>query len=175
MRQRTITILAGIAAALQTAAVLLAVFMVENQSVVMRLWGGLNEAVSGEKIFPTGAFIELLLPLPIYVIFLLCIAAIKTKPSQRRVLAVAFTVLVVLFKIMAAVMLVPFCAMLQARLRGALAFAGYSTLTQAVSQATLLFTATAFALFCMAAGSCLPVMPEPASCTFTFPCENKKV
>lgn len=162
MKQKTITILAGIAAALQTAAVLLAVFMTMNQSMVKHYYN-LDEKVCSVKSFPTGAFIELLLPLFIYVIFLICIAAVKIQSSQRSILAIVFAVLAVLFKALAGLILAPFGTMLQARLGGAAEFASYSALTQAISYVTLLFTAAAFAVFCMAAGSCLTFGEENAA------------
>ena len=160
MKQKTIMILAGIAAALQTAAVLLAVFMVVNQKAVKGILG--TSAMYEVNSFPTGAMIELLLPMLIYGIFLLCIAAVKGKPSQRQILAIIFVILAVLFKIMSGLVLSPFSSTLQAR-RGSAEFASYTVLNSAISQVTLLFTVAAFALFCMAAGSCLPVKTEPAA------------
>lgn len=162
MKQKTIMILAGIAAALQTAAVLLAVFMTVNQKAVKQIWGT-DEIVCEVNSFPTGAMIELLLPMMIYVIFLLCIAAVKGKSSQRQILAVVFVILAVFFKLVAGLVLAPFNLMLQARLGGALELASYSTIENAISQVTSLFTVAAFALFCMAAGSCLPVTAESAA------------
>ena len=161
MKQKTIMILAGIAAALQTAAVLLAVFMVVNQKAVKQIWG--TSEMYEVNSFPTGAMIELLLPMLIYGIFLLCIAAVKGKPSQRQILAIILVILAVLFKLVTGLVLAPFNLILQARLGGALEFASYSTINNAISQVTSLFTVAAFALFCMAAGSCLPVMAEPAA------------
>ena len=162
MKQKTILILAGIAAALQTAAVLLAVFMTVNQRAVKQIWVA-DESVCEVNSFPTGAMIELLLPMLIYGIFLLCIASVKRKPSQRQALAIIFVILAVLFELVTGLVLAPFNLMLQARLGGALEFASYSALNSAISQVTPLFTVTAFALFCMAAGSCMPVTAEPAA------------
>lgn len=161
MKPKTITILAGIAAALQTAAVLLAVFMVANQSMVKQMLGAVEEVCKAHSL-PTGVMIELLLPMLIYVIFLLCIAAVKRNSSQRQALAIIFAVLAVLFKVVAGLIMAPFNTMLQARMGGALEFASYSTLNNAISQVTLLFTVSAFALFCIAAGSCLPVTADTA-------------
>lgn len=162
MKQKTILILAGIAAALQTAAVLLAVFMAVNQKAVKQILGT-DEKVCEVNSFPTGTMIELLLPMLIYVIFLLYIASVKRKPSQRQILAIIFVILAVLFKIVTGLILAPFNSMLQARMGGALEFASYSTINSAISQVTFLFTVAAFALFCMAAGSCLPVTAEPTA------------
>lgn len=162
MKQKTILVLAGIAAALQTAAVLLAVFMTVNQKAVKQIWGT-DEIVCEVNSFPTGAMIELLLPMLIYGIFLLCIAAVKRKPSQRQILAIIFVILAVLFKLVTGLVLAPFNLILQARMGGALELASYSTIENAISQVTSLFTVAAFALFCMAAGSCLPVTAEPAA------------
>lgn len=156
MKQKNVLVLAGIAAALQAAAVLLAVFMTVNQRAVKQILY-LDERVCEIKSFPAGAMIELLLPMLIYVIFLLSIASVKRNPSQRQILAIIFTVLAVLFKIVIGLILAPFNAILQARLGGALEFASYSGLNNIISQVAFLFTVTAFALFCMAAGSCLPM------------------
>ncbi|MDE6064246.1 MAG: hypothetical protein K2G20_06645 [Lachnospiraceae bacterium] len=162
MKQKTILILAGIAAALQAAAVLLAVFMTVNQKAVKQIWGTDGKMYEINS-FPTGAMIELLLPMLIYGIFLLCIAAVKGKPSQRQILAIIFVILAVLFKLVTGLVLAPFNLILQARLGGALEFASYSTINNAISQVTPLFTVAAFALFCMAAGSCLPVTADPVA------------
>lgn len=162
MKQKTILVLAGIAAALQTAAVLLAVFMTVNQKTVKQIWGT-DKIVCEVNSFPTGAMIELLLPMLIYGIFLLCIAAVKRRPSQRQILAIIFVILAVLFKLVTGLVLAPFNLILQARMGGTLELASYSTIENAISQVTSLFTVTAFALFCMAAGSCLPVTAEPAA------------
>ena len=121
-----------------------------------------RNSVLGE-LFSCSAMIELLLPMLIYGIFLLCIASVKRKPSQRQVLAIIFVILAVLFELVTGLVLAPFNLMLQARLGGALEFASYSALNSAISQITPLFTVAAFALFCMAAGSCLPVTAEPAA------------
>lgn len=162
MKPKTIMILAGIAAALQTAAVVIAVFMVANQSAVKQMMDA-GESICKVNSFPTGVMIELLLPMLIYVIFLLSIASVKRKSSQRQILAIIFTILAVLFKIVTGLVLVPFNTILQARLGGVEEFASYSTLSNAVSQVTFLFTVAAFALFCMAAGSCLPVTASPVA------------
>lgn len=78
MKQKTVMILVGIAAALQGVAVLLAVFMTVFQTTVKQIYN-CDESVCNIKSVPTGAFVELLLPLLIYGIFLLCIAFVKDK------------------------------------------------------------------------------------------------
>ncbi|MEZ3426867.1 MAG: hypothetical protein K1W13_05635 [Lachnospiraceae bacterium] len=158
MKQKTTMILVGIAAALQTVAVLLAVFMTVFQSTVKQIYG-CDEGVCNIKSVPTGAFAELLLPLLIYGIFLFCIAIVKDKAFARQALAIVFAALAVLFKVVTA-LIGMYIIMLEARTKGALAYAGYSALNNAVLKVTFLFTLAAFALFCMAAGSCLPVRAE---------------
>lgn len=74
-------------------------------------------------------------------------------------LAIVFTALTVLFKVATSLIGI-YITMLEARTKGALAYAGYYALNSAVLQVTFLFTLAAFALFCMAAGSCLPVKAE---------------
>lgn len=153
MKRSAGMILAGIAAALQTVAVLLAVLMTVWQSTVKQIYG-CEDMVCGVNTVPTGAFAELLLQLPVYVAFLLCIVFVRDKRFAGRVLAIAFAAVAVLFKGVTA-LLGFYVNMLQARMKGALAYAAYCALNNAVLQVTFLFTVTAFALFCMAAGSCL--------------------
>lgn len=160
MKQKTTMILAGIAAALQTAAVLLAVFMTVFQSTVKQIYG-CDESVCNIKSVPTGAFAELLLPLLIYGIFLLCIAFVKDRAFARQVLAIVFVVLAVLFRVVSA-LAAGYMNVLEARMKGVSAYAGYTALNTAISQVTFLFTIAAFALFCMTAGSCLAVRTKEA-------------
>ena len=62
MKQKTIMILVGIAAALQTVSVLFAVLMTVFQSTVKQIYN-CDESVCNIKSVPTGAFAELLLTL----------------------------------------------------------------------------------------------------------------
>ena len=158
MKQKTIMILVGIAAALQTVSVLFAVLMTVFQSTVKQIYN-CDESVCNIKSVPTGAFAELLLPLLIYVLFLFCIALVKDKAFARQALTIVFAALAVLFRVVTA-LTGRYIIMLEARTKVALAFAGYTALNNAISQVTFLFTLTAFALFCMAAGGSLAVRAE---------------
>lgn len=153
MKKKTIMILAGIAAALQTAAVVFAVLITVFQDIVKQIYG-CQEQICSIKSVPTGAFAELLLPLLIYVIFLLCVVFVMDKTFARQTLAIIFAVLAVLIKVVTA-MLETCINVLQARLKGVSEYAGYSVLNNVVLQVTFLFTVTAFTLFCLTVGSCL--------------------
>ena len=152
MKKKTIMILAGTAAALQTVAVILAVLLTVFQDTVKQIYGYRGQIYSMKSV-PIGAFAELLLPFLVYVIFLLCIIFIRDKVFARQILAIIFAVLAVLFKIGTA-LLEAWSNVLQAR-QGISQYADYVTLNTAVLQVTFLFTVTAFALFCMTAGGCL--------------------
>ncbi len=146
-------VMAAIAAALQTVAVIAAVLVTVFQDKVMQLYGS-PEQICSIKAVPASALAEILLPLLIYVIFLLCIVFVMDKTFARQTLGIIFAVLAVLIKVVTA-LLVAGINVLLARLKGISEYAGYTVLSNVVWQVTFLFTVTAFTLFCVTVGSCL--------------------